>query len=261
MAVSSNLDTVNCKKGISIIIPAYNEKNRIKSTLDKYLPVIESFNLPYEIIVVIDGQDGTENVIKDYTNLKYYKSAYRLGKGGAVKKGLSMAQFEYVGYLDADGSLDIKGLMELLRQIQTNCCVIASRYMRESRWINKQTMFRRLASRGFNFIANLVLHLKVKDSQCGAKFFRINVIAKILPQLEVTNWAFDVSILYHIKKEGYTIKEIPISWNHNEYSKISAIAAIVPMLFTVLGVKLMNSRIKDYVPEFLFKIISKFRVY
>ena len=77
MVVSSNLDALNCKKGISIIIPAYNERDRIKQTLDKYLPVIESFNLAYEIIVVIDGQDGTENVIKNYTNLKYYKSASR----------------------------------------------------------------------------------------------------------------------------------------------------------------------------------------
>ena len=55
MVVSSNLDALNCKKGISIIIPAYNERDRIKQTLDKYLPVIESFNLAYEIIVVIDG--------------------------------------------------------------------------------------------------------------------------------------------------------------------------------------------------------------
>ena len=81
MVVSSNIDALNCKKGISIIIPAYNERDRIKHTLDKYLPVIKSFNLPYEVIVVIDGQDGTENVIKNYTNLKYYKSAYRFGKG------------------------------------------------------------------------------------------------------------------------------------------------------------------------------------
>ena len=157
MAVSSNLDTVNCKKGISIIIPAYNEKNRIKSTLDKYLPVIESFNLPYEIIVVIDGQDGTENVIKNYKNLKYYKSAYRLGKGGAVKKGLSMAQFEYVGYLDADGSLHPKDLMELLQQIQTYYCVIASRYLKQSRWINKEPFFNRFVSRGSIF--SLILYL------------------------------------------------------------------------------------------------------
>ena len=77
MVASSNPDTLNCKKGISIIIPAYNEKDRIKYTMDKYIPVIESFNLPYEIIVVIDGQDGTENVIKNYKNLKYYKSASR----------------------------------------------------------------------------------------------------------------------------------------------------------------------------------------
>ena len=261
MAVSSNPDTLNCKKGISIIIPAYNEKNRIKYTLDKYIPVIESFNLPYEIIVVIDGQDGTENVIKNYKNLTYYKSAYRLGKGGAVKKGLSMAQFEYVGYLDADGSLDPKDLMELLQQIQTYYCVIASRYLKQSRWINKEPFFNRFVSRGFNILINLVLKLKVKDTQCGAKFFRMEALQKILPQIQVSNRTFDVSILYHIKRKGYNIKETPVTWNHDSNSRMPIKAAIISMFFTLLAIKLLNSRIKDYVPEFLFKIVSKFKVY
>ena len=261
MVVSSNPDTLNCEKGISIIIPAYNEKGRIKSTLDKYVPVIKSFNLPYEIIVVIDGQDGTENVIKDYTDLKYYKSAYRLGKGGAVKKGLSMAKYEYIGYLDADGSLDPKNLMELLRQIQTNDCVIASRYLKQSKWINKEPLFNRFVSRGFNFIVNLVLHLKVKDTQCGAKFFRIEAIKKILYKIQVSNRTFDVSILYHIKRKGYNIEEVPVTWNHDSNSRMPIKAAIISMFFTLLAIKLMNSRIKDYVPEFLFRIVSKFRVY
>ena len=81
----------DAKMGISIIIPAYNERDRIKKSLDNYIPVIESFNLPYEIIVVIDGNDGTEDVIRNYKNLDYFKSSVRLGKGGAVKKGLLMA--------------------------------------------------------------------------------------------------------------------------------------------------------------------------
>ena len=261
MAVSSNLDALNCKKGVSIIIPAYNEKDRIKSTLEKYVPVIKSFNLPYEIIVVIDGQDGTENVIKDYTNLKYYKSAYRLGKGGAVKKGLSMAKYEYIGYLDADGSLDPKNLVELLQQIQTNKCVIASRYLKQSKWINKEPFFNRFVSRGFNILINLVLKLKVKDTQCGAKFFRMEALQKILPQIQVSNRTFDISILYHFKRNGYTIKEIPVTWNHDSNSRMPIKAAIISMFFTLLAIKLMNSRIRDYVPEFLFRIVSKFRVY
>ena len=73
--------------GISLIIPAYHEKNRIMKSLDKYIPVLESTGLKYEIIVVIDGEDGTENLLNGIKNLSYYKTLLRLGKGGAVKKG------------------------------------------------------------------------------------------------------------------------------------------------------------------------------
>ena len=249
------------KIGISIIIPAYNERDRIKKSLDSYIPVIESFNLPYEIIVVIDGNDGTEDVIRNYNNLSYFKSSVRLGKGGAVKKGLLMAQYKYVGFVDADGSLVPEDFKRLLQQIQDNSCVISSRYVNGSKWINKEPFFKRFASRGFNLFVNLVLNLKVKDTQCGAKFFKFDIIKKIIPQIEVTNWTFDVAILYHIKRMGYNIKEIPVKWSHDLGTKFNYTGSIMPMFVTVIAIKLMNSRIKDYVPELLFKIVSKFKVY
>ena len=249
------------KNGISIIIPAYNERDRIKKSLDSYIPVIESFSLPYEIIVVIDGNDGTEDVIRDYKNLDYFKSSIRLGKGGAVKKGLLMAQYRYVGFVDADGSLAPDDFKKLLRQIQDNSCVISSRYVNGSKWINKEPFFKRFAGRGFNLFVNLVLNLKVKDTQCGAKFFKFDVIKKIIPQVEVTNWTFDVAILYHIKRMGYNIKEIPVKWSHDLGTKFNYTVSIIPMFITVIAIKLMNSRIKDYVPELLFKIVSKFKIY
>jgi len=249
------------KNGISIIIPAYNERDRIRKSLDNYIPVIESFNMPYELIVVIDGNDGTENVIRQYKNLKYFKSNVRLGKGGAVKKGLLMAQYPYVGFIDADGSLASEDFKKMLQLIQGHCCVISSRYVRESRWINKEPLFNRFASRGFNIIVNLVLHLKVKDTQCGAKFFKSDIINDVIPHIQVSNRTFDVDILYHVKRMGYDIKEIPVTWNHSKDSRMPIKGAIFPMFLTVIAIKLMNSRIKDYVPELLFKIVSKFKTY
>ena len=249
------------ENGISIVIPAYNERDRIKKSLDSYIPVIESFNLPYEFIVVIDGDDGTEDVIKHYKNLKYFKSNERLGKGGAVKKGLLMAQYQYAGFIDADGSLAPEDFKKMLVQIQNNSCVISSRYLKESKWVNKEPLFNRFASRGFNTIVDLVLHLKVKDTQCGAKFFKFDIIKKIIPHIQVSNRTFDVDILYHIKRLGYNIKEIPVTWNHSKGSRMPIKDAIFPMFITVIAIKLMNSRIKDYVPELLFRVISKFKVY
>ena len=142
-------------------------------------------------------------------------------KGGAVKKGLLMAQYRYVGFVDADGSLVPEDFKKLLQQLQDNYCVISSRSITGSQWINKEPLFKRFASRGFNLFVNLVLNLKVKDTQCGAKFFKFDIIKTIIPQIEVTNWAFDVAILYHIKRMGYNIKEIPVKWRHDLGTKFN----------------------------------------
>ena len=249
------------ENGISIIIPAYHEKNRIMKSLDKYIPVLESSSLKYEIIVVIDGEDGTENLLKGIKNLSYYKPLKRLGKGGAVKKGFSLAKYRYIGYVDADGSLSSKDFENLLSTLNKNCCTIASRYLTNSKWINKEPLFNRISSRGFNFLVNAFFRLHVKDTQCGAKFFDKNVIDRILPAVYVRNRTFDVSILYHIKRAGYKITEVPVTWNHDKNSNMPINAAIIPMFITIVAIKLMNSRIKEYVPKFLYKIVSKFNFY
>ena len=249
------------ENGISLIIPAYHEKNRIMKSLDKYIPVLESTGLKYEIIVVIDGEDGTENLLDGIKNLNYYKPLLRLGKGGAVKKGFSLAKYSYIGYVDADGSLSAEDFKNLLSSLKDKPCAIASRYLKDSKWINKEPLFNRISGRGFNFLVNAFFRLNVKDTQCGAKFFNKDIIDRILPAVYVRNRTFDVSILYHVKRSGYKINEMPVTWNHDNNSNMPIKAAIIPMFVTVVAIKLMNSRIKEYVPKFLYKIVSKFNFY
>ena len=251
----------NYEIGISLIIPAYHEKSRIMKSLDKYIPILESTEMKYEIIVVIDGNDGTENLLKGIKNLSYYKPVRRLGKGGAVKKGFSLAKYSYIGYVDADGSLTSTDFENILSSMKSSCCTIASRYLNNSKWINKEPLFNRISSRGFNFLVNAFFHLNVKDTQCGAKFFNKKVIDRILPAISVRNRTFDVAILYHVKMAGYRINEIPVTWSHDSNSNMPIKAAIIPMFLTIVAIKLMNSRIKEYVPKFLYKIVSKFNFY
>lgn len=247
--------------GISLIIPAYHERKRIMKSLNNYIPVLESSGLKYEIIVVIDGNDGTEYLLKGIKNLIYYKPIKRLGKGGAVKKGFSMAKYSYIGYVDADGSLTSIDFENILSSMKNSCCTIASRYLKNSIWINKEPLFNRISSRGFNFLVNAFFRLKVKDTQCGAKFFNKKVIDTILPAMSVRNRTFDVSILYHIKRAGYKINEVPVTWNHDKNTNMPIKGAIIPMFVTIVAIKLMNSRIKEYVPKFLYKVVSKFNFY
>ena len=247
--------------GLSLIIPSYHEKNRIMKSLNKYMPVLESIGWRYEIIVVIDGEDGTEDLLNDIKNLTYYKSTSRLGKGGAVKKGFSLSRYSYVGYIDADGSLNEKDFENILLSLKNNCCSIASRYLKKSKWINKEPLFNIIASRSFNFIVNALFKLNVKDTQCGAKFFHKILLDKILPAIKVRNRTFDVSILYHVKRLNYKINELPVTWNHDKDSNMPIKAAIIPMFVTIVAIKLMNSRIKKHVPKFLDEIVSKFTFY
>ena len=178
-----------------------------------------------------------------------------------LKRDFSLARYNYIGYIDADGSLSVKDFENLLGSMKNNCCTIASRYLTNSKWINKEPLFNRISSRGFNFLVNAFFRLHVKDTQCGAKFFNKKVIDKILPAVYVRNRTFDVSILYHVKRAGYKINEVPVTWNHDKNSNMPINAAIIPMFMTIIAIKLMNSRIKEYVPEFLYKIVSKFNFY
>ena len=248
-------------EGISLVIPAYHEKERISQSLNKYIPILESTGLKYEILVLIDGNDGTEAKLNGIKNLSYYQSKSRMGKGGAVKKGFLLSNFSYIGYVDADGSLSENDFREMLNKIRYNDCVIASRYLKDSIWINREPLFNRILSRGFNFLINSILKLHVNDTQCGAKFFSREAISKISQEICVRNRTFDVSILYHVKRAGFSIKEMPVTWNHDENSNMPIKAAIFPMFLTILAIKLMNSRIKHRVPKILNRVVSKFQFY
>ena len=157
--------------------------------------------------------------------------------------------------------MSVRDFENLLSSIKNNDCTIASRYLNNSKWINKEPLFNRISSRGFNFLVNAFFRLNVRDTQCGAKFFNKNVINSILPAISVRNRTFDVAILYHVKRAGYKINEIPVTWNHDSDSNMPIKAAIIPMFVTIVAIKLMNSRIKEYVPKFLYKIVSKFNFY
>ena len=78
--------------GISLIIPAYNEQDRISKALDGYLPILESFGIPFEVLVVVDGNDATAEIVNRYSprETKAYKFNKRLGKGGAIKAGFNL---------------------------------------------------------------------------------------------------------------------------------------------------------------------------
>ena len=203
----------------SIIIPAYNEADRIKSVLMRYAAEIPG----QEIIVVFDGQDNTpyivEEVAKGCPDIRLLTFRRRLGKGGAIIEGFKAARGGRIGFVDADDSVspkDLKAMFETLREVDG---VIASRRLVTSKIMVKQPFKRRLAGRGFNMLVRTLFGLPFKDTQCGAKVFTRSAISDIIDELETRGFEIDVEILWRLKNKGHRVVEYPITWSHSEGSK------------------------------------------
>jgi len=239
---------------LSIIIPARNEENRIHA-VEKYISHFEKkYGPDFEVIVVTDTcTDKTVEYLSElcqrHPQLKNYNYDYRLNKGGAIAKGISHAGGDIITYTDVDCStepLQLDNLVDILKTIDCDA-VIASRYSGGSKLLVTQTLGRRLLSRGFNLMVRSMFNLKFSDTQCGAKAFRKEVAKDIAENLSVTDWAFDVNLLYNAQKKGYDIREIPIVWEDRAGSRLNT-KKVVPMMFlSLVRLRLLNSPFSIFV--------------
>jgi len=248
--------------GLSIVIPAWNEEDRLARTLERYLPALEARADPYEVIVVADGvRDRTAEVAARYADrhVRVLRFPNKLGKGGAVFAGIRVSRYENVGYLDADGPIspeEMYGLVDYLKDVD---CVIASRWMRGASGRETEPLFNRIAGRGWNFLTQMLLFLPLRDTQAGAKFFKGAVARSLLKSVTLTNRAFDVDLLYHVRKHGGRVKEVPVRWVHDPATRMPIARAIPVMFVSLVGVRVMNSPIGRRVPPRLVEwFVSEF---
>ena len=219
---------------LSIIIPAYNEENRIKPTLQAYLDFFKDKDI--ELIVVMNGcNDNTLDVVQSIKDQRIkYLNLKESGKGNAVVQGFKIASGDLISYVDADNSTKPEFLNKLLENMENYDCVMGSRYLPESVILTKQPLTRITLSRGFNLLVRLILNLQYTDTQAGAKIFKKQAIKSILSDFKVPGWGFDVNVLHKIRKKGYTIKEIPIEWSDTKGSKLKLRKAIPGMFLSIL---------------------------
>lgn len=248
--------------GLSIVIPAWNEEDRLARTLERYLPALEARNVPFEVIVVADGaRDRTADVAVRFEerHVRVLRFPDKLGKGGAVLAGVRVSRYEYVGYLDADGPIspeEMYGLVDYLKDVD---CVVASRWIRGASGRETEPLFNRIAGRGWNYLTRMLLFLPLRDTQAGAKFFKGPVARSLLKSVTLTNRAFDVDFLYHVRKNGGRLKEVPVRWTHDLATRMPIGRAIPVMLISLIGVRLMNSPIGKRVPARLVRwFLSEF---
>lgn len=236
---------------LAIIIPAHNEEKRIENTLKEYLKFFREINkknkLEFKIIVAANGcKDNTVSIVKKIKKKTKAKEIVILdfkevGKGFAIKKGFEYAlknNFDLIGFVDADASTSPMSFYDLVKNINEFDGIIASRWIKGS--IVKYSLIRKIQSRVFNFIVRFLFFLPYQDTQCGAKLFKKRLVEKVLPLLTLTDWAFDVNLLYLSKKFNFKIKEIPTIWIEKKGGKTNFRTPIM-MFLAILRIRVIYS--------------------
>jgi glycosyltransferase involved in cell wall biosynthesis len=227
----------------SIVIPAFNESARIEATLAEVTACVESHGWRAEVLVVDDGShDDTVAIAQRWAERKPYlrviENDGNRGKGYSVRSGLLKAVGEVVMFTDADLSAPMEEAERLFAAIAEGADVaIGSRWLERARQTVHQPLYRQFFGRCFNFITRLVMHLPYADTQCGFKAFRQAAAQRIFRRQRIERWGFDPEILFIARRLKYKVREVPVTWGHDERSRISYLRDGMRMLLEMMQIR------------------------
>lgn len=213
---------------LSIIIPAYNEEDRIIPTLEHAVDYLSDQDYESDILVVSDGSlDQTCAVVqKSFSNhprvsvraTEYHPNR---GKGYAVRYGMLKGTGDYILFMDADYSVPMEALEKALPLIDAGHNIaIASRAIPGATKTQRQNFLRSLSGKLYTAIQNTYLDLSFKDTQCGFKLFTREAAQYLFKRQKLHSVIFDPEILWLAKQKGFHVAEFPVTWHHHEDSRI-----------------------------------------
>lgn len=211
----------------SIVIPAYNESRRLPATLRSVVDCIRANKWRAEVIVVNDGStDSTPDVVREFARqapeVRLIDNPGNHGKGYSVRNGMLQALGDVVMFTDSDLSAPIEEAERLFHAIDMGADIaIGSRWLEKSRQTQRQPLYRQFFGRCFNAVTRAVMGLHFADTQCGFKAFTRAAAQTVFQLQTIERWGFDPEILYIALKRGYNVVEVPVSWAHDERSRIS----------------------------------------
>ena len=230
----------------SVVIPAYNEAQRLPPFLDTVVAYFEGRDEPYEVVVVDDGsRDGTSDVVqaRRYTSVRIVRREINGGKGIAVRTGMLSARGAYRLFADADGATPIQEIKRLEAPLLAGADVaFGSRALRDPGVSLVARRHRVIAGRIFNWLVGRLGLTGVSDSQCGFKAFTKPAAERLFQALSTRGFAFDVELLLLARAAGYRIVEVPVNWADQSGSKVGVLRHGPGMLGEILRASLQVRR-------------------
>jgi len=233
---------------LSIIVPAYNEEQRLPATLDRMREYLDGHDEPYEVLVVDDGStDSTlalaRSVAETWPQLQVLALPANEGKGAAVRLGMLSAHGEHRVFSDADLSTPIEEIERLRARLQGKCAVaIASRALPESTIAVHQPGRREVMGRTYNRLLRVAALRGLHDTQCGFKAFTAEAAVACFEPLRTLRFGFDAEVLLRARRKGWTVAEVPVRWEHKEDSRVSAMRDSVGVLYDLLRLRFIVRR-------------------
>jgi glycosyltransferase involved in cell wall biosynthesis len=231
-----------------LLIPAYNEAARIGPVLRDYVLYFrDHYRGEFRLVVVLNGcRDHTLEVVRacsaDVGGIEWLEFPAPIGKGGALIEGLKLApETDLIGYVDADGATPPRAFLDLVRKLPGFDCVIGSRWLPESKLGEVQPWKRRVASRLFHFCVQTLFWMNIKDTQCGAKVMQRAAVERIHTDLRTADLAFDINLLYCLKRAGFRVREVPTEWTDQLGSKIRLGRSSLSMFLSIVRLRLVYS--------------------
>lgn len=229
---------------LSIIVPAYNEENRLPKTLDGIVAYVRAKGRRAEIIVVDDGSsDGTAALVNAYSQgfseIRLVSNGTNRGKGYSVRHGMLEARGEIALFTDADLSTPIAEADKLVAALreQDYDAAIGSRAVDRSLIEIHQSAIREQAGILFNRMVRWIMGIRFSDTQCGFKAFRRERCRIIFEQQRIERFGFDPEILFLAKRHGLRVAEVPVRWSHDEGTKVNVAADGMRMLLDLLVIR------------------------
>lgn len=228
---------------LSVIVPAYNEGASIKQNLIEIKKELKPYVDSFEILAVDDGSsDNTKEQILEAAasdpEIRYAGYDKNRGKGGAIKHGVTEAQGEVIGFIDADLDISPSHLVKYLEHMdETGCDVVIGSKMHKDSELDYPPM-RKFVSLGYFIILKVLFGMNIKDTQTGVKLYKAPLIKKIAPLLKVKGYAFDIEVLALCDHEGAKIDQMPVQIVYKRNASFGRIKLgdIFKMFFDTVGI-------------------------